>query len=608
METELAPMGSESRSFVVAAVAGLASDNLHGFLFVDGLLVAKYINIKLDESSRFTTDLLETGTKRHFYLLANADKMVDLSVFVENSYTEALFENLVLRSTSLGGQIDPVLIGVCDVSKPSPIEQSMQMSRAYARVDLDMTSDPNIIINKMTIQQACDASYLFAKSPIQMVPGSGYVDIVKSFVPGVSSLQQAVCLLHEQSGAELMVEIDATLNGVTEHLQAKLPANIVRNHLYKINITVSELKLNATVELLPWNEQQEDLMPDLTSSIVLNQVQSVIPANTELRGRDLHFSYRAGQAILAFDGLFDKALTVIQSDAKIKIEEVPSEYKNSVLTITATQPFEGKACVSKFRLTNSMLVGDPGVEYTIRVDENRIASVVIGGLEYMAYNGIGKDLSLYPPLELNQTVRDVYRTVWKKYTAMCMWGDRTGSQPMLYPWEISDATNTSGNVIGDSWTVGASVPCPEGWRVPSYDELDRLWNNNGSAAVGSFVADGRTYTTSIVESLAPDVEIPGTNPLQTIKTKLFVVSDGTNELIFPMNGWRRRKDYAGGAVIAAADAGTAFYLWTAQKGSSSWQAKVVGVNNNNTIFNNPSGNSHQLMTEAFMNVRCVRNL
>lgn len=367
------------------------------------------------------------------------------------------------------------------------------------------------------------------------------------------------------------------------------------------------------IEPGPWGDADDGtIAPDLAETITLNTQKYDIPEKSELdfANKTLSISHRGGVAEIEFNGKYDKNLTVLTSDPRLTIVSSDQvKYKNHRLIITATQPEEGREYAVKFRIAHPLFPSTKFMDMTVKVMSNIIPSVIIGQLEWMAYNGCGRAKELYPPLEVNQTVREVYQENWKKYSANCMWGERVPNvKPLIFPWEVVRALNSGGTNIGSgvgSWPNGSSsIPCPDGWRVPTKDEINVFWPNHNTVAVGQYTKSGVTYRTSIEDSGAPDIFV---NATTTISPKIYVISFGEKELIFPMTGWRQRDDYANGQALPAINAGKEFYLWTQAKGSAVWAAYIVGVTSGNKSFNVASGNQ-EAFTEAYNGVRCVRNV
>lgn len=395
-----------------------------------------------------------------------------------------------------------------------------------------------------------------------------------------------------------------------------LPEELIlaKNTRYSLSIRVTSDKMVvAKIEITPWDAiNDEAIVPDWTRKILINTYTTKIPENSVLDviNSTLKISHRGGVATLNFEGQYDKVLTISNADPRLTIEgSLQTKYKNQQLTITATQPWEGKEYSVQFRLAHSLFPATQFMDFEVSVMANKIPSLVIGPLEVMAYNGCGRSVDLYPPLEVNQTVRDVYRNQWSKYSATCMWGDRVAPIcPLIYPWEVARTQNSSGGTaIGSSVTSwpdeSLSIPCPEGWRVPTLKELGAFWPNHSASALGEYTKGSIKFTATIEDSGANDIVVDATT---TISPKIYVISFQDGELIFPITGWRKRDDYANGKALPAIDAGKVFHLWGKDKGSANWSASIVGINGSNTSING-SLNIGESYAEAYNGVRCVRN-
>lgn len=364
----------------------------------------------------------------------------------------------------------------------------------------------------------------------------------------------------------------------------------------------------------PWDEDDQTILPDLTEKIMLNTERYDIPDHSELdfEKHTLSISHRGGVAELNFEGLYDKTLTIFAADPRLTITEAPnSGHKNNQLIINATQVPRGKGYSVSFRIAHALFPATKFLDFTVNVMANTIPSVFISGLEWMAYNGCGRSEDLYPPLEVGQSVRDVYRERWHKYSAICMWGERVPPvRPLIFPWEIVPSLNSNGgtSIGGDvtSWPDNSqSIPCPDGWRIPTPQEISIFWPPHQGSATGQYTRNGVTYTSSIETAGAADIFI-GTTPASTLSPKIFVISFNGKEIIFPFTGWRQRNDYAGGKALPATNADKTLYIWTKAKGSSGHTAHIAGLSANGTSFN-AAGNNQEAFTEAYNGVRCVRN-
>lgn len=367
-----------------------------------------------------------------------------------------------------------------------------------------------------------------------------------------------------------------------------------------------------------WGDATEDVLtPEKDREIAFDSKNSVIPEKAILdpQNRLLSMPFSGGEAEIWFSGNFDKDLFIETSDPRLTIVPVSNtKFQNSRFTIIASQPSGGKEYTAKFKVSNALYPDTKFTDFTVKVAANSMPTVIMGGLEWMAFNGCGRSEDLYM-LETNMTVRDTYRVNWKKYAALCMWGDRPlpPTNPIIYPWEvISSANSSGGTVIGTGALLWAdnstSIPCPAGWRLPTIAEIQMIWPNHGVSQNGSYTKNGVNYTSSFVHSGGSNI-LAGDGKT-TIVTNLFIISDGTNELIFPVTGYRMANTNK-----IAEFPGRDFYLWTKTKDAPSPpippynKARIVGISAS-SIYNTTSvnGASSTALPEAYNGVRCVRNI
>lgn len=367
----------------------------------------------------------------------------------------------------------------------------------------------------------------------------------------------------------------------------------------------------------PWGDGAEDILtPEKESEVALDIKNSIIPEQMQLdiQNRILAMPYNGGRAEICFSGNFDKDVLIEIPDSRVTVVSASNtKFQNSRLIITAHQPLGEKEYRVKIKVSNALYPDIKSTDLTIKIPDSSMPTVIMGGLEWMAFNGCGRSEELYM-LGTNMTVRDAYRVNWKKYAALGMWGDRPKppTKVFIYPWElVSSANSIGGTVIGTGvmrWEESStSIPCPAGWRLPTIAEISAIWPTHGAAQNSTYERNGVTYTTSFVHSGSSDVVAD--DGKTTIATNLFILSDGTNELIFPVTGYRTVN-----TNVIAEFPGRDFYLWTTTKDAAKPpvaefnKVSVVGVSLGKIHNITTAGQLSAARPEAYNGVRCVRNI
>lgn len=524
-----------------------------------------------------------------------------------------VLSDLVYQRTTVNPATDLILSG------------AIPLSLDHALAKLDVSIDCDTIIDGLAGSHNPVSSISIEGSKIGYIfdPSSGdiqntgtavsVVPLNTSVVPfGGRATYEAILVPQTIASSQFKIVMDILGETYTYTLSDELILAKNKRYSFSIRITSDKMVI-ANIETTPWDATDDEILaPDWTQKIAINTQTTVIPSHSllDVNNNMLKISHRGGVATIDFQGQYDKILTISNPDPRLTIVgSLQTKYKNQQLTITATQPWESKGYSVQFRLAHALFPATQFMDFEVSVMTNAIASVTVGQLEVMAYNGCGRSSDLYPPLEVNQTVRDVYREQWRKYSATCMWGDRVPPmKPLIYPWEVVRSENSVGGTsVGAGVTTwedeSLSIPCPQGWRVPTLAELGTFWPNNNTSAIGKYTKGGIKFTASIEDSGAEEIVV---NATTTISPKIYVIAFDGGELIFPLTGWRKRDDYANKKALPAIDAGRVFHLWGKDKGSAPWSASIVGINGSNNSING-SLNIGESYAEAYNGVRCVRS-
>lgn len=430
---------------------------------------------------------------------------------------------------------------------------------------------------------------------------------IDSYAAGESYTKKALadyeCILVPQTVAANKFSVSFTINGKDYMWASKQPVVLIAGKQHNLSLDVGEnAVLLSDFTINDWGISDIPISPDVASPIEIDPALTVPGEDVELSLTDmwLHFRNTGGSATLTFTGDYDKEYKIIDGDSRLTIEPQTGTYKNNVLKITATQLEDGNEYITRLLVTNPLLTASKGIELTISVDGSEIRSVEMGGLTWMEFNGIGRSLSLYR-YSSRYSTREIYAKDWGKFSGLFMWGPRATESAMLYPWDVVSTPIKANPIINTTtdWTQEyTNIPCPEGWRLPTFEEYGLIFPDHMKALPVSYQRNGVQYKAFIEESGCPEIPIEGGSPIQT---KLFIISDGTNELIIPMTGWHTKDPTVG------QNAGKSFFLWAQNRGSTSNTAKLVGLFSAGTICNNGNiGNETYAYSDSYHSIRCVK--
>jgi uncharacterized protein (TIGR02145 family) len=133
-----------------------------------------------------------------------------------------------------------------------------------------------------------------------------------------------------------------------------------------------------------------------------------------------------------------------------------------------------------------------------------------GGTIFFAAHNLGADTSYNPDIPRQEIAGDYYQ--WGNITPVATAYTSDGA---IAGW---NSTGSSGSVWADS-SKSASDPCPDGFRVPTKDQMTALTLNNDLSAIGSFDGSSTNFGAA------------------------HVITNGANKLTLPASG---RRFYAGG--------------------------------------------------------------
>lgn len=218
----------------------------------------------------------------------------------------------------------------------------------------------------------------------------------------------------------------------------------------------------------------------------------------------------------------------------------------------------------------------------------KIPSVQLGGKEWMSFNSTGKGNTGQLMCNSWESVESLYKDEWT---------DRLG---MLFQWGRKYAHNqwtTYNNNPGSETNTylkwnnkPAQVPCPDGYRIPTRQELRDLLPNRELPTEATYLYGGERIRASLHDANPPTVSGWHGYSGRARYLKLTSLETG-NYLIFPLAGGKPDKSSS-----ADPDLGARFRLWTDDViGQSAYSGKA------NDIKYEPR--SRDIATPTFDNTR-----
>ncbi|WP_195553517.1 FISUMP domain-containing protein [Bacteroides eggerthii] len=227
-----------------------------------------------------------------------------------------------------------------------------------------------------------------------------------------------------------------------------------------------------------------------------------------------------------------------------------------------------------------------------------IPSVVLGGKRWMAFNSMGAGDSTQYVTGRWESIEEIYRKNWTEHLGMLFqWGRK-------YPHNQWDSyTNNPGaqTNLHERWNDAANaVPCPDGYRVPTYEEVKALLPENLDLPSAATYEYGGERIRATLHYAEPANAVLHQYSGEARYLKLTSVATG-GYLIFPLAGGKNDKASASDPKL-----GHGFQLWTDNRHTSS-TGRAVGVSywpgSRNMARPGVEGGRPK---EAYSYVRCIR--
>ena len=338
--------------------------SVHGFLFVDGVLVQTFPNLTVT-AQEVTLPILPTyAGSMALYLLANPkgvnSPLTDYlaspatsNILTLQKTTEAEFpltftdrKELIPSELPLCARID-----LQGNSFASP--QKVSLRHAHARVNLQI-DEPGIEITQIDFKNLPQTGrYLRDGEKVPDYAGEVYDYTAQYTTPITAS--QPIGYLPEAANISASVVIHGKFNGLSVKIPVNLPAKMERNNSYNIRLIKIGASLTAVITVDNWESgESTDATPDLGSKVLIDLSHSILPEGVRCSATlDTLFipSNKASEITLALNADYQVEPSVGANASDISI--APMTGHNQFQLRVKGQLIGGPAYFSYLKIKNS---------------------------------------------------------------------------------------------------------------------------------------------------------------------------------------------------------------------------------------------------------------
>ena len=571
------------------------------YIFRDGVLY-KELQVNFD---RTNTARLSVPSLSRLYLLSGYAATVQ-----EGATSESDFMDLSIGQSSQHPNSAPYFLSshleIGDASQTGNLEVGLK--RGVARIDIDASSDAKTLIERVVVENAPATGYAFKEGSYPQDGTSCMYS--KDFSPATGGRQEGLFYVYP-TPHPVRITIDATYDGVPVRLYLKLPG-VDRNTIYTAKVLNAGATLESTFEILPWLDGSSvGGNPDLSKRIRLSAAQCTLPAgvtvdydngivNVPESGANMTLAFVAASAV--------QMSSVEGQTPDVVIRPLPDNIRTdegvvSFFEVEVAPQGKGSLAYNVMMHMKSPLLTQSYdyVEMRVEKSKNQIETVRMAGAEWMAFNTWGRELEDQTYPSAGYDVEHMYRENW----SACAGGFFQWGRLYTYtPWKGYNPSNNLGGQAQDNpWIHDTHMPCPEGYRLPTVEELESLI----PIPVGTDRLPDN-YTNGVGEpievTLVNNGKIPSaTNNPNHVERYIKLANRDTGEyLILPLAGSKGDK-----ATHNNPEFGLRMVLWSnsgSPMGGYAWSHKVDY--GKTTINTRGSVSKEQLQKEAFAPVRCVK--
>lgn len=576
-----------------------AITSLSAYVFANGTLQKIFNALSPEQAGIYNLYALNGST---VYFLANLPETAELKALKEGVTTQTAF--LALRSQTITAQDTPPLFfsgshEITTIPESGSTTLNVPLRRNQAQIDLDTSRDEKIKVTRIVMNGASSSTTLFSGE----LPSSTTNKIVydKPYEPAITSRENIFQIF--ESNTPLNISVYANYQDIPTVVNLTLP-QVKRNFKYTIKLEGVGTTIIGSLQIVPWEDGGiVEGTPDQSKKISLDKNLSTLPQGTSIEEatNTVTISDQGGSMTLAFT-----------TDIQVELGSAEGLGSNVTIAPQATESKDGKV-ISKFKVdvlpqgkgrlgylvTLHMKRSTQQFSYNefylyVKESSHQIMDTTIGGVTWMSFNATTPNLDDQIYLLDGETVEDAYKNRWGEVIGgLFQWG----RQYMYIPWK-SGSTNAGGQLQDNPWINATHVPCPEGYRIPTKEEMRALLPPNQEIP-STYTYNGETITAKILSATPEAINLSGV----TGKARyLSLTSDTGASLFIPLAGQKGDKSGTNNPNF-----GQGFSIWTNErKGATSGWAWTgyfwPGINNDKGTLPADS----QLQAEAYAYLRCVK--
>jgi Fibrobacter succinogenes major domain (Fib_succ_major). len=472
----------------------------------------------------------------------------------------------------------------------------VDLLRGVARIDLDIVKAPDFKINSIELVGLNTATYIWNNGKIE----SKGITYKKDFATSPSSTID-LFRIFETSG-KVNINVYGNVNNIPVVKKLEI-AKVDRNNKYTIVLKGIGESISSTINVLPWNDGEiYEIEEDKTGAVLLKKNYSTLPDGVSIdeSKNEVKVSHNGGNMTLAIASNTKVSISSVDGKGKVTVKEKSQSQKDGyvVSLFDVSVPIQKNGMLGYNVVLN---IKRPELEnvydyVVIKVEQSpkQITTVKLGGVEWMAYNSGGQDLQMQVYELDGYTQEDMYSKNWPATIGyLFQWGKK-------YPYKpyISGKHNAGNQDYIFPWTASTHVPCPDGYRLPTPNELRALMPN-GKTFPGTYNYNGEEVVVSLKDAGSVKVgEFTCRAKYLEFKSK-----KSGNVLRIPLSGGKGDKSGAKDASF-----GKGFKLWsnetTGKNGNGGYAWAAYYWPNDATSFTIPNNYSTQM--ESYSYVRCIK--